>query len=63
MYTSPHTKFLFSVAFYPGMAPGTAGFNLMQVLYFILPNVSFNDLPDSNSYLLFSFYGAILKCT
>lgn len=30
VYTSPHTKFLFSVAFYPGMAPGTAGFNLMQ---------------------------------
>lgn len=30
VYTSPHTKFLFSVAFYSGMAPGTVGFNLMQ---------------------------------
>lgn len=30
VYTSPHTKFLFSVAFYQGMTPGTVGFNLMQ---------------------------------
>lgn len=30
VYTSPHTKFLFSLAFYPGMTPGTVGFNLMQ---------------------------------
>lgn len=30
VYTSPHAKFLFSVATHPSMSPKTAGFNLMQ---------------------------------
>ena len=55
VYTAPHQKYLFSIKSFPRMAPGTIGFNLMQVsgnsviLYF-LPNFLFSFL----SYLQFS---------